>query len=179
MRPVVFLDIDGVLNGPAEYQSYHHSYSAEGKANEGAMGPSVDVGERHVGKLFNARCVDVLNSITEKADADIVVSSSWRLFYSTVDEWCRLRQILSAAGVKANILGCTPVNIPDRGSAISAWLRATYEPAVQMVILDDEDESSFIECHPWLVQTDGSTGICAGKDVSDALRILGGKPWCR
>lgn len=179
MRPVVFLDIDGVLNGPMEYRNYHRAYSAEGKANEGTMGPSVDVGERHVGQLFNRRCVDVLNGITSKADADIVISSSWRLFYSTADEWARLKTILSTAGVLADVIDRTPVNIPDRGSAISAWLRGTFEPTVQMVILDDEDESSFIECHPWLVQTDGSTGICADKDVSDALRILGGEPWRR
>lgn len=178
MRPVVFLDIDGVLNGPAEYQKYHGRYSAEGKPHESAMGPSVDVGERHAHLLFNFNCVDALNKITETADANIVISSSWRMFYAG-SEFNKLRALLAFVGVKAKVIEPTPPTIPDRGSAINAWLRGTYKPEVQMVILDDEDESSFQECHPWLVQTDGSTGLCHGKNVDDALRIIGGEPWRR
>lgn len=53
MRPVLFLDIDGVLNG--------HEYVK--KANSNGIKPS---------------CVAVLNDVIEATDCNIVISSAWR-----------------------------------------------------------------------------------------------------
>jgi hypothetical protein len=63
MKPVIFLDIDGVMATENEY----------GRKNTHPLLKCYP---------FNKGCVKVLNSILEEVDADIVLSSDWKLHYT-------------------------------------------------------------------------------------------------
>ena len=133
---VLFLDVDGVLNN-------HEAL----KRN-----PPLD-----------PLCVGVLNDLVEAFDARIVVSSTWRLFYS-LDE---IRSLLAAHGLvnPARVIDATPhgetaqgdrsVSQP-RGLEIQAWLSA-HQEVTRFVILDDEADM----CHltPHLVKTSMANGL--------------------
>ena len=173
--PVVFLDIDGVLNHGGDYEAYHRAFADGGDAYSSVMGPVTDAGERHVGKLFNASCVAVLNDITDATCADIVISSSWRMSYA--DRFDVLRAHLVNAGVRAKVLGLTPPTVPWRGEAIIAWLHNSMRASVPMVILDDEPRDAFGECATWSLETDPLTGLRRDRDLNNALRIIRGEPW--
>jgi len=105
-RRVIFLDIDGVLAPIRQWDRY------------GDLEP---------------QCVQVLNDIVVGANADVVVSSTWR-YGKTVAE---LQEMLEAAGFGGSVLDKTPVGEAgaDRGDEIAAWLS---EHAVGgYVIIDD------------------------------------------
>jgi hypothetical protein len=108
---IIFLDIDGVLS--------HDKCDMDGS------------------KLHNScdiKCVEVLNGLTDRLSAKIVISSSWRYLYTLVGFQAYLR----LCGVIAEIIGFTPLDIHDavRGDAILAWIRANnYEG--DYVVIDD------------------------------------------
>src|ERR1700751_244326 len=85
-RRVIFLDIDGVLAPIRRWDRY------------GDLEPG---------------CIEVLNEIVARAQADVVVSSTWR-YGKTVIE---LQEILEAAGFIGRVVDKTPVGAPgdDRG----------------------------------------------------------------
>jgi hypothetical protein len=90
------------------------------------------------------QCVAVLNEITERSGAVLVVSSTWRIGRSIE----QLEELLEGWGVKAQMVGVTPVlrrqigNIiisESRGKEINAWLLSN-ENWNDFVILDDDDD---------------------------------------
>lgn len=124
MKPLVFLDIDGVLHTLADRPM-----------------------------VLNADCVRALNWLTDVADAQIVVSSTWRFLK---DIMIRLRN----GGVRAKVIGTTPdLDIPwpapKRGKEIARWLEIHSHRA--FVILDDEDDMG--DLLPYLVQSDFTHGL--------------------
>jgi hypothetical protein len=121
------------------------------------------------GRGLNPQCVSNLNWLTARANADIVVSSTWR-FMKDVDE--RLR----TGGVRGKIIGCTPdlsraKVIPStsletgtkiylgatRGEEIQAWL--DRHPKRPFVILDDDDDMGPLK--PFLIQCTFEHGLTA------------------
>jgi hypothetical protein len=119
----VFLDIDGVLNTPEDYARWALAAGA---------------GEE---SLFNPQLVARLNRITDATKADIVVSSSWRLFYSVRGghSFADLRGIFKRVGVAAAVLGPTPAYVLERWAAIDAWVNAhSGQRPLRFAILDDD-----------------------------------------
>lgn len=109
-----------------------------------------------------------LNRLTESTQAQIVITSSWR-------KWSPIKQLargLQKGGVKATIIGATPImNDAERGDEIAAWLRA-HAHDVSFVILDDDSDMGALI--PRLVQTDPEHGLRA-EDVDRAIAILEGQ----
>lgn len=135
MASVIFLDFDGVL------VTVHDRYMA--------------------GSPY---CVAMLNEITDKTGAKIVVSSSWRCGNS-VDE---LAVLLKKWGVTGEVLGKTPVmHGKKRGHEIQAWLDAN--PVKAFVILDDDADMAHLR--PALVKCHSRHGIDA-KHVAKAIEKL-------
>lgn len=99
-------------------------------------------------------CVDVLNEITDKANAVLVVSSSWRIGQSRE----QIARILKSWGVKARVAGMTPVLLgAERGKEILRFLERNRRAVRDFVILDDDDDM-----HPYrhkLVQTEFDYGL--------------------
>jgi len=137
-RLVIFLDIDGVLAPIRRWDRY------------GDVDPS---------------CVQVLNDIVAQADAEVVVSSTWR-HGKTVAE---LQAILEASGFAGRVLDKTPTGSPgmDRGDEIAAWL--AHHAIDGYVIIDDHGNMGALRHR--LVQTHPSQGLRPG-DVPRAVAVL-------
>lgn len=67
----IFLDIDGVLATQKEFMRVRHSFHK--KYDEAK--------QLHIPYPFNQGCVKVLNEILEETDAQIVLSSDWKLHW--------------------------------------------------------------------------------------------------
>ena len=121
-RRVIFLDIDGVLAPIRAWERY------------GDLDPA---------------CIQVLNEIVARGQADVVVSSTWR-YGKTVAE---LQEMLEAQGFTGRVLDKTPSGTPgaDRGEEISAWL-AEHDVTGYVVIDDHADmgelRSRLVQTHP-------------------------------
>lgn len=134
---VIFLDFDGVI------VTAHDRFTAGDKL-----------------------CIDILNEITDKTGAKIVVSSTWRLG-SSVDE---LRELLKSWEVKGEVIGKTPKLKGERGYEISAWLK-DYPEVTEFVILDDDSDMAnllhkLVKCHVY-------HGIQV-EQIDEVIKQLGG-----
>lgn len=121
---IIFLDIDGVLNNQVMFEY-----------EDDIIGT--------FGGQLSRRCVTQLNEITDKTDAKIVVSSTWRL-----DD--NITEYLPSAGVTGEIIGITPVlkdRFSLRGNEIHAWIVQNetligkhYRDFHSFIILDDDSD---------------------------------------
>ncbi len=177
-RPVVFLDIDGVLNGPADYARWS-ARTRESNRSPGQVIAEVQAGrpevDEHVDLLFNPGCVATLNKICAEANADIVCSSSWRLFYADKPPG-ELLYILRRNGVEAPLLGVTPPRLYQRGEAVRCWLQQERPGGTCLLILDDEPASEFRGVAKWHLRTNEQSGLVPS-DVSRALQIITAAPY--
>jgi hypothetical protein len=135
VRRVIFLDIDGVLAPIRSWERYDD------------LAPA---------------CVEVLNQIVARVDADVVVSSTWR-YDKTVAE---LQQMLEAHGFAGRVVGATPTGPPgaSRGEEIAAWL-AEHDVS-GYAIIDDHLDMGELRAH--LVQTRSAHGL----QPTDAPRVI-------
>lgn len=121
---VIFLDIDGVLNNQIMYEFNQETISTPG------------------GNL-SKECVELLNDITNKTRAKIIISSTWRIDPDVIE-------YLNAAGITGEIVGITPVlkdRFSLRGNEIHAWiveneklLGKEYYKFRSFIILDDDSD---------------------------------------
>lgn len=128
--PIVFLDIDGVLNSSAFFiQSPDHE-----DTEAGAIDPAA---------------VRRLNRLLASTGAVVVVSSSWR-YDRTVED---LQRLLEVRGFVGQVVDKTPditeqsehgifLRCATRGQEIFAWLQFQRVPVAfgSMVILDDDTD---------------------------------------
>lgn len=163
---VVFLDIDGVLN---------HCGTRMAAATESEPLPIPIAPE----------CMTRLNRLVAEIGAQIVISSSWRLFA----RWQDLGPALVRHGLVGDVIGETPNLVKDnvwlerwriregvpfdfehlaRGWEIREWL-AAHSEVTAFVILDDC--SDMAELMPWLVLTHPVVGL-DDPDVERAKWLL-------
>lgn len=147
---VIFLDIDGVLNGIDYVKRY------------GRFGVIVDP-ER----------MRLLRQIVLATDAEIVLVSSWREHWSPVSDQCdeighEINRIFKE--YKLSIYDKTPDRSFKRAEEIKAWL-ADYPFVSSFAILDDmEYPAAPLKAHHVLT-SDENGGLCED-DVRKAIRIL-------
>jgi hypothetical protein len=114
---LIFLDIDGVMN--------HRDYFVRSRL--------------HQLQEFCPISVRNLREIIKRTDANIVISSSWRLGGAK-----EMKQILSCYDLDKYFVGLTPViNDGIRGLEIQAFIDAfpsLVEPIESFVILDDDKD---------------------------------------
>lgn len=136
---ILFLDIDGVLISNASARKY---------------------GVRKA----DPELVKLLNQITHATGAQIVVSSTWRVF----DD---IEKILVEWGVTAPVMGktCYPHGLA-RGIEIHEWLLETKLEIERFAILDDDQCMEPLMGH--LVLTKWATGLTSA-NVELAIRKLG------
>lgn len=156
--PLLFLDIDGVLNS-------HDWYHRRGKERR-----------FHINELDPEACAR-LQDVCSQTSARIVITSTWRKIHSR--EW--LRRLLRKRGVTAPIIGTTPdlwsrelegrvdwFSV-GRGLEIQWWLQTFMSPdeldTVHTAIVDDESDMGDLE--GILVQTSINTGLT--DDVASRL----------
>ena len=146
MKPILFLDIDGVLN------------SRKGWARD----------KPKTGKYLTAENVAELRALLEALpDLRIVISSTWRKCMDA-DE---LLAIFKAHGLPAErVIGMTPIRFSDRlrGHEIQEWLDANPGHD-RFVILDDDSDMAHLMPH--LVQTSFEDGLTREK-AEEVIRRL-------
>jgi hypothetical protein len=142
MKPILFLDIDGVLVTAANW---------------------IDASRQTLGDdppVASPVAVAALNRILREAGAQIVVSSSWRKFGRRYLDRCFARW-----KVQSPIFSMTPdmsrqqrvisIGAP-RWLEIDTWLRTTGTPR-KFVILDDEHDMGPLQ--PYLIQSTFQQGL--------------------
>lgn len=136
MKPVLFLDIDGVLNSNA--------------FNAGRL-----IVEGH---NLDPRCIKRLAVIIEATDCNVVLSSTWRIHYPLVE----VQRMLERCGLprqhRHRFIGVTPHDFSvdhRRGQEIASWLARC--PVDRFCILDDDDQTEPYKHKQ--VKTDAATGL--------------------
>lgn len=151
---IVFLDIDGVLNG----------------INTGFI-------------KFNPESLEALKLILTETKASVVLSSSWRHGYidwylrkiiNSDDAAMHLMEMLSTHGVNVNIVDITPTLHGEgdmRGSEIDKWIVENKEEynIESFVILDDD--SDMFPHMDRLVHTNNRIGLTM-QDAEVAIKKL-------
>lgn len=114
MRKIIFLDIDGVLNHETFYEE-RHKLMVEGKW---------DI--EYPYDNFCPKSVANLNKIIETCNAEIVLSSTWRKSYDTLEP---IQDLFNKAGIKGKCVGKTGTLLCEdrhytipRGCEIEEWL---------------------------------------------------------
>lgn len=141
-KKTIFLDVDGVLNRRGTRERGPHS-------------------------TYGVDCslVPLFRKLIEATDAQIVLSSTWRLYPEMVTYlWRQLGE-----DIKARCVGMT-IELWDeeRGHEIQKWLDGHPE-VTQFVILDDTPDMAHLMPH--LIQTDSNVGL-SEEDVAEAIRRL-------
>lgn len=75
IKPILFLDIDGVLATHKQYMMNRKKFQDKNSIAK----------ELNILYPFDPKCVKVFNEILDATDADIVLSSDWKLHYSLED----------------------------------------------------------------------------------------------
>lgn len=144
---VLFLDVDGVLNSNAWYESFGW---------QNIPRPPLD-----------REAVARLDRIVRETGTVIVLSTSWR-------GEKRLPQWLCEHGCCGVVVGRTPRLSGIRGNEIAAWLNRKAHCGVavhRFCILDDSDDMG--DLLPHLVQTSQDDGL-QDRHVDQAIAMLRG-----
>lgn len=167
-RPLIFLDLDGVLNSAASVK------------NSVLTPPS---------EALDRTCITVLNEIVRRTKAQVVISSSWRLLHPLAE----IRRALQANGYDGDgdgnwdewgdgaIIGATPDlgilpgRCPPRGYEIWAWLESHISEVAPrypgLVILDDCDAGDMALMEQYHIQTDPLIGLTPAH-IKPACKLL-------
>ena len=141
IRPQIFLDINGVLETSSLY--------AEGLS-------------------FDPQCVDAINSLIDRYNPEIIITSSWRVDYSLN----ALREWFERESVRGEIIDVTPYNYvgsKTRGGEIQMWREQNNAGNTPMLVLEDcADIAPYDICS---VITDSDIGLTQ-EDVEKAIFIL-------
>lgn len=150
-QPVVFLDVDGVLNDTGFPRLRRQRISHRSPITRG-----VD--------LLDPTAIHHLNDLLVRTGAVVVLSSDWRRYVPL----SVMRTMLEWRGFFGQIVDVTPyLRGSERGTEILRWLDE-HGPVRGYVILDDDDDMSGVR--ESLVLTDGH-GLSA-RDVDRAVAIL-------
>jgi hypothetical protein len=160
-KPIVFLDIDGVLNSE---QWYAQAASRKEKPNSQ---PSTQ--RSLLERSIDPACVQRLNRLLQRTGAVVIVSSSWR----TKHQLSEIVSILEARGFCGEVIGVTPSDDGTlaRGGEITRWLKENVPCGVAYVAVDDEVETGLPT--EVVVVTSRDTGL-TDEDVERAIGILSG-----
>ncbi len=165
MAPLVFLDVDGVLN------SQTWLYSSEQQRLEVHY-----FGHEYL--MMEPRAVELLNRLIEASGAEVVISSSWRHGFDPG----QMQGFLDKRGFRGKVIGATPTWLGNgncRGDEIQAYIDESAEGRgkatpnfgcpVPFVILDDDADMEHLM--PKLVRTTWLDGLQEAH-IEAALRHL-------
>lgn len=149
-NPVIFLDIDGVLN--------HHSDSGEACREP-------DLFPLRIGKIQNLRF------LLSRVDGRVVISSSWRTRMRDNPVLCPVRRALLRCGLDTNLIIGRTGEHGTRGELILDWVRV--HRAEKWVVLDDQahDFRNHLEIKNRFIHVNPEKGL-NDVDIQGALAIL-------
>lgn len=157
-RRVLFLDIDGVLNG--------HEYDPEAKSCS-----------------INPECVRRLNRVLDATGCEVVLSSAWRYMVlggaMTLSGFGYLLRTHRVRNLGARLVGTLPadegqVDPGERGRLAVAWLMGQVGVR-NAAMVDDLDVIHGVDTPMPLVRTDGTKGL-QDADADRLISILTERP---
>jgi len=147
-QPIIFLDVDGVLNS-MDFMHYTHA-----------------LGKDTARVRLDPLCVDKLQQLVDKTNAVVVISSTWRKHLH--DMW-DLMSFFSTYAIP--VIGVTPGSKDGiRHKEIRQWLRDHYVTHDCYIALDD-DSYDMVDLKDHFIHTDRKIGLTA-KDVSKAIKVI-------
>lgn len=156
---IIFLDHDGVICLPEEWGSRTRKQKAWSNKKVTSLR---DIPIKYRFDDFSKIAVKILNEILTETDAEIVVSSDWRL-YSTLSE---LKEFYKEQGVIKEPIAMTEfttefANPENRQQEILNWLnkRSTEEPIESWVVLDDLNMQEHFSDKNYIWMEDDTQGI--------------------
>lgn len=156
MKPIIFLEIDGVLTSQ--------------RGTDNAMRRMGDIFHENGIERFCPNAVESLNRITNSTESDIVLTSDWRLSM-TLDE---LRELFKERGITGTILDIISKDESNPAYGIKLWMKENGQPK-QYVIIDDENEiESMCELFPdnRCVGTQFTQGLAAKSIYKRSINYL-------
>lgn len=144
---VLFLDIDGVLNGGRAYSGWPLA-------------------------LIEPDCVKHLNSVVQRSQCKLVLSSSWRYMVNPDAMTVKgFGYMLKSHGVVGELIGvtCLDHECDGRGEQIKRWVDE-HQPKVFAVV--DDIRSGMDAIADRMVKTDCGVGMTA-HDAECLVKLLG------
>ena len=137
MKPIIFLDFDGVV------ETIYWEQDKNGIWN-------FNIHKSGHSELNNKQAIGWLNELYTKVPYDIVVSSTWRISMS-IEE---LQNLLIKSGFRPDIqvIGKTPVLHKERGEEIQYWIDQ-HNFNGNFIILDDDVDMAHLSDHLILCDT--------------------------
>lgn len=156
IKPIIFLDFDGVV------ETIYWE-----KAEDGTW--SMNIHKSNPQGLNNKQAIGWLNELYKKVPYNVVVSSTWRKFYSLQS----LQHLFIQSGFNPDIkiIDTTPILHQQRGYEIQQWLDDNKFNG-EFIIIDDDSDMCHLLDH--LVRTDCQLGFTI-YDYNKALQMLGGE----
>lgn len=156
---LIFLDIDGVLNSSTYF------FSKEYLDETAKMSDAELMLLAHPSHL-DPVALKLVSHIVNESGAQVVLSSSWRMKYST-EEWTEMMQ---KRGATFKITDRTPkLSGTTRGTEIMDFINSMRSRPDSIVILDDHNDMGNLS--KYLVLTNAKFGITMA-DAEKALQIL-------
>lgn len=157
MKPIIFLDLDGVV------ETIYWE-----RDEQGVWSFNIHKVGRKDGRkeLNNKQAIGWLNELYSKVPYDIVISSTWRIDMSAEE----LQDLLIRSGFnpKIKVVGTTPILHLPRGIEIKRWIEENDFKGKYIIIDDDSDMCDLL---PVLVRTDCQLGFTI-YDYQKALELL-------
>jgi len=128
--PIIFLDVDSVLNSPRWFDSAEYKALKEQYANRKGYSDAEFLYHTH----FDPKQIVMLKEILDKTGARIVLSSTWRLLDITREAFLMNRAAIP--NLEELWIGNTASLKGERGEEIDQWIRSNNFSG-PFVILDD------------------------------------------
>ena len=154
---VIFLDIDGTLNGDMTCRRPAITTGKFGLLDESYLG-------------IDPKCVQRVNRIVQATQAVIVLSTSWVRALGIKETIKHLRW----NGLKGKIIGKTPYKMSSfRNHEINFWLEKNPEvkKTKSFVVLDDSKSLLYFKYQKNLILTNSLIGL-TDDDAEKAIQIL-------
>lgn len=153
---VIFLDMDGVINSIAYWKQRN------------VVASHRSVFDRHLDEI-DPVALSRLNTLVEKSDAKLVLSSSWRETHSCKEIELMFLEI-GWRQTTVPFIGATPYLRGKRGEEVDHWLERNTS-VKQYVILDDDSDFTSEQKESHFVHTSWETGLL-DEHVEKAIQIL-------
>jgi hypothetical protein len=148
MRNIIFLDIDGVLQPVGKQDRFKHDMDelkiqlASEYQDEGFLNmDKYDVAAVYYD--WDKGAVERLRNLVKAGDAEIIISSDWRLY----NPFPKINYFFKIYQLDPFVTGDTPISKKSRSDDIAQYLEH-HDDVQNFVILDDNYRSEFEEKYP-------------------------------